>query len=155
WRCWQDWRGKSRTRVDCDCIARARCAPDSYRERRRYFMALIVIGGHSRRVGKTSVVTGIIAALPEYGWSAFKITQHRHGLGSADAGKEVAWAISEETDRAGGSDTSRFLAAGAEHAFWVRTEPNRLAEAMPPVQLKLPKSKNAIVESNSVLRFLQ
>jgi len=118
-------------------------------------MALIVIGGHSRRVGKTSVVTGIIAALPEYGWSAFKITQHRHGLGSADAGKEVAWAISEETDRAGGSDTSRFLAAGAEHAFWVRTEPNRLAEAMPPVQLKLPKSKNAIVESNSVLRFLQ
>jgi len=118
-------------------------------------MAVIVIGGHSRRVGKTSVVAGIIAALPEYGWSAFKITQHRHGLGPAGAGKEIAWAVSEETDRAGGSDTSRFLAAGAEHAFWVRTEPNRLAEAMPTVQLRLPKSKNAIVESNSVLRFLQ
>ena len=39
-------------------------------------MALIVIGGHSRNVGKTSVVAGLIAALPEYNWTAFKITQH-------------------------------------------------------------------------------
>ena len=123
--------------------------------RRRYDMAVIVVGGHSRRVGKTSVVSGIIAALAEYRWSAFKITQHRHGPGAADAGQNDAWAISEETDRSGGSDTSRFLAAGAERAFLVQTEPDRLAEAMPAVERKLAESKNAIVESNSVLRFLR
>ena len=47
-------------------------------------MSLIVIGGHSRSVGKTSVVAGLIAALPEYNWTAMKITQHGHGICSAD-----------------------------------------------------------------------
>jgi len=115
-------------------------------------MAVIVIGGQSRRVGKTSLVAGIIAALPEYRWSAFKITQHSHGL--ADGGQNATWAISEETDRKGNSDTSRFLAAGAEHAFLVRTSPECFAEAMPAVRQKLEESTNAIVESNSLLRFL-
>jgi hypothetical protein len=118
-------------------------------------MAVIVIGGHSRKVGKTSVAAGIIASLPEYRWNAFKITQHGHGLESTDAIETAGWEISEETDRAGGSDTSRFLAAGAERAFWVRTEPNHLAEAMPMVQYRLAEAKNAIVESNSVLHYLK
>ena len=43
-------------------------------------MALVVIGGHSRNVGKTSVVAGIIAALREYQWTAMKITQYGHGI---------------------------------------------------------------------------
>ena len=47
-------------------------------------MALIVIGGHSRGVGKTSVVSELIAALPEYNWMAMKITQHRHRLDPRD-----------------------------------------------------------------------
>ena len=82
-------------------------------------MALIVIGGHSRNVGKTSVVAGLIAALPEYNWTAFKITQYGHGVCSMDgkpchcATDDHSWAISEETDRSGDSDSSRFLAAGA------------------------------------------
>ena len=47
-------------------------------------MALIVVGGHSRSVGKTSVVAGIIAALPEMHWTAAKITQYGHGICSAN-----------------------------------------------------------------------
>ncbi|HEX4605395.1 MAG TPA: hypothetical protein VH724_15450, partial [Candidatus Angelobacter sp.] len=47
-------------------------------------MALVVIGGHSRSVGKTSVVAGLIAALPEFNWTALKITQFGHGICSAD-----------------------------------------------------------------------
>jgi len=43
-------------------------------------MALIVIGGHSRSVGKTSVVAGLISALSEYNWTALKITQYGHGV---------------------------------------------------------------------------
>jgi hypothetical protein len=124
-------------------------------------MSLIVIGGHSRNVGKTSVVAGLIAALPEYNWTALKITQYGHGVCSRDgepchcATDDHSWAISEELDRSGESDTSRFLAAGAARVWWVRTEQGRLAEAMPTVRGKLAESKNAIVESNSILKFLR
>ena len=43
-------------------------------------MAVIVVGGHSRSIGKTSVVAGLIARLPEFHWTAFKITQYRTRL---------------------------------------------------------------------------
>src|ERR1700732_2010974 len=124
-------------------------------------MSLIVIGGHSRNVGKTSVVAGLIAALPEFNWTALKITQYGHGVCSMDgepchcATDDHSWAISEELDCSGESDTSRFLAAGAARVWWVRTERGRLAEAMPTVRGKLAESKNAIVESNSILKFLR
>jgi hypothetical protein len=71
------------------------------------------------------------------------------------ATEDHSWAISEETGRASGSDTARFLAAGAERVWWVRTEQGRLAEAMPTVREKLQESKNAILESNSVLKFVR
>jgi hypothetical protein len=124
-------------------------------------MAIIVIGGHSRSVGKTSVVAGLIAALPEYRWTAMKITQYGHGICSRSgkschcASEDHTWAISEEQDRSGKSDTSRFLAAGARRVWWVRTEQGRLAEAMPTVHLKLSESANAILESNSILKFIR
>jgi len=124
-------------------------------------MAIIIIGGHSRSVGKTSVVAGLIAALPEYNWTAFKITQYGHGVCSADgepchcATDDHSWAISEEQDHSGKSDTSRFLAAGATRALWVRTEQGRLAEAMPAVRRKLAECQNAILESNSILKFVR
>jgi hypothetical protein len=124
-------------------------------------MALIVIGGHSRGVGKTSVVSGLIAALPEYNWVAMKITQHRHRIDPKDgetynsSSDDQSWAISEELDRFGDSDTSRFLAAGATRAWWVRTEPGCLAEAVPAIGGKLSDSDNAILESNSILKFVR
>ena len=36
---------------------------------------LVVVGGHSRNIGKTSVVSGLIRRLREYHWTALKITQ--------------------------------------------------------------------------------
>lgn len=124
-------------------------------------MAVVVIGGHSRSVGKTSVVAGLIAALPEFRWTAVKITQYGHGICSADgaacdcATDDHSWAITEEKDRSGDSDTSRFLVAGAEHSLWVRTQQGRLAEAMPGLRKKIPASANVIIESNSVLKFVR
>jgi hypothetical protein len=41
-------------------------------------MAIIVVGGSNRGVGKTALVCGLIAALPEYRWTAVKITAHDH-----------------------------------------------------------------------------
>jgi hypothetical protein len=123
-------------------------------------MAIVVIGGHSRNVGKTSVVAGLIAALPSYDWTAFKITQFGHGLCSLNgepchcATDDHTWAISEEKNFSGTSDSARFLSAGAKRAFWLRTEQGRLAEAMPAIRRRLAEAENAILESNSILKFI-
>src|SRR5690349_19114231 len=123
--------------------------------------ALVIIGGHSRNVGKTSVVTGLISALREFDWTAVKITQYGHGVCSANgapcdcATGDHSWAISEERDRSGESDTSRFLVAGAARALWVRTEQGKLAEAMPSLRERIKQARNVIIESNSVLKFLR
>jgi hypothetical protein len=124
-------------------------------------MPIVVIGGHTRSVGKTSVVAGIIAALPDLNWTALKITQYGHGVCSANGEAcdcvtaDHSLAVSEEKDRSGESDTSRFLVAGATHSWWVRTQQGQLAEAMPRVRKILANAPNAIIESNSILRFLK
>jgi hypothetical protein len=124
-------------------------------------MAIVVVGGHSRSVGKTSVVAGLIAALPERRWTAFKITQFGHGVCSASAELcdcstgDDSWAIVEERDRSGESDTSRFLVSGAERSLWVRTRQGNLAEAMPALRKLMAAAENVIIESNSVMKFLR
>ena len=126
-------------------------------------MAVVVIGGHSRNVGKTSVVAGIIAALPEMNWTAAKLTQFGHGVCSVSAEPcecalnehEHSWSLDEEFARSGESDTSRFLVAGAKRSLWVRTKQGMLAEAMPTLREQLKDAENVIMESNSVLRFLK
>ena len=124
-------------------------------------MAIVVVGGNTRNIGKTSVVAGLIAAMPEKHWTAFKITQFGHGVCAAngepcdcETGSHTI-AVSEERDGATGTDSARYLAAGAVRSFWVRTRQGQLAEAMPRVRRELAAAENAIVESNSVLRFLR
>ncbi|HTR23063.1 MAG TPA: hypothetical protein VMI10_03705 [Terriglobales bacterium] len=124
-------------------------------------MPVLVIGGHTRSVGKTSVVAGLISALRDMHWTALKITQYGHGVCSANgeacdcATADHSWAVTEERDRSSESDTSRFLVAGAEHSWWVRTQQGKLAEAMPRVRQILASAQNVIVESNSILRFVK
>jgi molybdopterin-guanine dinucleotide biosynthesis protein len=129
-------------------------------------MAIVVVGGHSRSVGKTSVAAAIIARLPEMRWTAFKITQFGHGFCTANGEPcdcqtdEHTVAVSEERDpRSGndwtGTDSARYLAAGAVRSFWVRTRIGNLAAAMPRVRKEFAAAENAIVESNSILGFLR
>lgn len=126
-------------------------------------MAIVVVGGHSRSVGKTSVVAGLIAATPDRNWTALKVTQYGHGICSNHGGpcgcavddQAHSFAIDEEQDLSGDSDTSRFLVAGAKRSLWVRTRQGFLAEAMPDVRLELASAENAIIESNSILKFLR
>ena len=125
-------------------------------------MAIVVIGGHSRNIGKTSVVAGLIAAMPEMRWTAFKITQYGHGFCTAEGAPcdcqtdEHTIAVSaEKPDGDPTTDSGRYLRAGAERSLWIRTRVGMLATAMPRVRKELAVSRNAIVESNSVLQFLK
>jgi hypothetical protein len=124
-------------------------------------VTVVVVGGHSRNIGKTSVVAGLIARLQEFNWTAFKITQYGHGFCTAD-GKpcqcqtdDSCVAVNFERDPVSGTDTSRFLAAGAARAVWVRTRIGMLADAMPRIEKEIAASENAILESNSILEFLR
>lgn len=122
---------------------------------------MVVVGGHTRNIGKTALVVDLIRALPEAKWTAAKITQYGHGVCSINgehcgcAPAEHAYSVSEELDRAGRSDTSRFLAAGAARAYWVRAKQGQLAAAMPLLREALRDSQNVIVESNSLLGFVR
>jgi hypothetical protein len=59
---------------------------------------LVVVGGQQRKVGKTSVVTAIVRAMPELEWTAVKLTSHHH------------------VEEPGKGDTARYLEAGAFRA---------------------------------------
>jgi hypothetical protein len=124
-------------------------------------MAIVVVGGHSRSVGKTSVAAAIIARLPEMHWTAFKITQFGHGFCTANGEPcdcqtdEHTVAVSEERDPATGTDSARYLAAGALRGFWVRTRIGNLAVAMPRLRKEFAAAENVIIESNSIMGFLR
>jgi hypothetical protein len=123
-------------------------------------MKLVMVGGHTRNIGKTSVVEGIIRALPDLNWTAVKITQFGHGMCSINgescgcAVSEHQFSITEERGRVTGTDTARFLAAGARRSLWVRTKQGELFTALPNFKKKIEGDEFVIVESNSLRRFM-
>lgn len=144
-------------------------------------MKLVVIGGHSRSVGKTSVAAALIAATRERNWTALKLTQYGHGICSASGepcgcaveDPECPYAISRETEfdakhidadpidakpttsssGAGISDTARLLRAGASESYWVRAPMGRLAIVLPELERLLAGREHVLIESNSILEF--
>ncbi len=124
-------------------------------------MKTVVVGGHSRNIGKTSVMAGVIRALPFLDWIAVKITQYGHGVCSHDgepcgcAPEEHPFALTEERDTRGRGDTCRFLAAGARRALWLRVRQGQLATAFPSLVEALRGADYAIIESNSILEFIE
>jgi hypothetical protein len=139
-------------------------------------------------------VCDLIAAFPNAQWVAGKITQYGHGVCAQNgencdcAPKEHAVALDWEGKRAplthAGADSARFLQAGAERAFWLRTKQGYLAEGMPVLRCALAdaargenysngessgikpllhakaegraeKGLNVIVESNSLMQLVK
>ena len=122
---------------------------------------LVVVGGHTRNIGKTSVICSLIRATPHLAWTAIKITQYGHGVCSKDgescecALPDHPFALQEEKDAAARTDTSRYLAAGARRSYWARTAAGNLGEALPALRRLWASSGNSIVESNSILQFVK
>jgi hypothetical protein len=130
---------------------------------------VIVVGGHTRSIGKTQLVCDVIAAFPGEKWIAGKITQYGHGVCAQNgencdcAPDEHVCAINWEAQADTGTDSARFLAAGARRSFWLRTKQGFLAEGLPLLRTALRQAIEAggaevppvIVESNSLLQFLK
>ena len=130
---------------------------------------LIVVGGHTRSIGKTQLVCDVISAFRPANWIAGKITQYGHGVCAQNgencdcAPDEHVCAINWEVQADTGTDSARFLAAGARRSFWLRTKQGFLAEGLPLLRAALQQAIEAgraelppvIVESNSLLQFLK
>lgn len=131
---------------------------------------VIVVGGHTRSIGKTQLVCDIIAAFPHANWIAGKITQYGHGVCAQNGAEcdcapdEHVCAIEWESQRDSGTDSARFLAAGAKQSFWLRTKQGFLAEGLPLLRGALREamgkqndqdSPPIVIESNSLLQFVK
>ncbi len=130
---------------------------------------VIVVGGHTRSIGKTQLVCDVISAFRRANWIAGKITQYGHGVCAQNgencdcAPDEHVCAINWETHADTGTDSARFLAAGARRSFWLRTKQGFLAEGLPLLRAALQETladaegelPPLIVESNSLLQFLK
>ena len=98
---------------------------------------MVVVGGHTRSIGKTQLVCDVIRAFPRTEWIAGKITQYGHGVCATNgdncdcAPTEHICALDWETRTDTGTDSARFLAAGAKRSFWLRTKQGYLAEGLP------------------------
>ena len=130
---------------------------------------VIVVGGHTRSIGKTQLVCDIISTFPQANWIAGKITQYGHGICAQNgndcdcAPDEHIGAIEWEAHPQSGTDSARFLAAGAKRSFWLRTKQGFLAEGLPLMRDALKQSlaepeedsPPLIIESNSLMQFLK
>lgn len=107
--------------------------------------SLIVVGGHSRGVGKTSLIEYILARRRDEAWTAVKISAHRHAPPGADP------PLVEEADAASPhTQTGRYLAAGASRAYLCRTPEARLRDTARFLEGLLAGGTSVIVESNRI-----
>lgn len=128
---------------------------------------LIVVGGHTRSIGKTQLVCDVIRAFPWVEWIAGKVTQYGHGVCARNgencdcAPEEHVCALDWETQTDTGTDSARFLQAGAKRSFWLRTKQGYLAEGLPLLREALREVKEregvraVIAESNSLMQFVK
>jgi len=120
---------------------------------------LLVVAGQCSKVGKTALIGELISNLPQFSWTAVKITPHFE-TGSTVKAVEMVWpfgrqafVICEDRDPTTETDTGRFLTAGAARAIWVQTKGGRLKECLPSLAAKLGTCQHIVVESNAILEF--
>ena len=111
-------------------------------------MAIVVVGGSAKDIGKTALVCAIISAFRHFHWTAVKITAHDY---IADTVDQVSAnpAIREETAADGETDTSRYLAAGARRALLITR--SGLQVPVEEIQSAIGVDRNVIYESNRIV----
>jgi len=117
-------------------------------------MALIVVGGQTKNIGKTTLICNIIAAFRQFHWSAVKISLHFHDPDDCELlAQGSGWSIWQQRSAESKSDTARFLKAGAERALLVRADGEHLQKTCATLQEQF-SIRNWIVESSSAATCL-
>jgi len=109
---------------------------------------ILVVGAHSRNVGKTSIICSILRGTPEIRWTAVKISANRRAVGDD-------FEVSEQSEPGGDTDSDRYLASGAARALWLRTADSRMDDAALQLRRLASTDANLIVESNRIVETLK
>lgn len=111
-------------------------------------MAIVVVGGSTKDIGKTALACTIISALRDFNWTAAKITGHSYELADP-ASPNLCPTIWEETVAGQETDTARYLAAGARRALLVTRHDERVP--IEELRLALGNDRNILFESNRII----
>jgi hypothetical protein len=118
---------------------------------------LLIISGTGRNTGKTTLAELVIRKFATSGINAVKITPHPHPESSALlllTGSND-FTIYEEKDKTSGKDTSRMLAAGANHAYLIISGDNFLEEAFTALTTIINDDCPLICESPLLARLIK
>ncbi len=115
-------------------------------------MAIVVVGGSTKDIGKTSLVCAVVSALRDFKWTAVKITGHSYQPDASTSraeSKPCEPTIWEEKNAGWGTDTARYLAAGARRALLV----TRHGPDVPinEIRAAIEDDHNIIFESNRIV----
>ncbi|MBM3808520.1 MAG: hypothetical protein FJW22_10035 [Acidimicrobiia bacterium] len=111
---------------------------------------MIVVGGHSRSVGKTTTIEEILGDRTDERWAAVKVSSHRHALPDVDRPLIEPDRLADPR-----TQTGRYLLAGAERAFLCRTPAAQLTATAAFIRELQDDGCNVIVESNRIIDFLR
>ncbi len=105
----------------------------------------VIVGGVSRKCGKTTVVCRIIALTRERRWLAVKVSHHAPENGAA-------YELVQETEAGESGDTRRYLAAGAARSYWLRGD---LEAGLAELCALLDGAEHWILESTRAIPLLE
>jgi hypothetical protein len=115
-------------------------------------VAILVVGGSTKDIGKTALVCAIISELRDFDWTAVKITAHDYIADVVDQ-TSAHPAIREETTAGQQTDTSRYLAAGARRALLVTR--SRAEVPVEEIRRAFGADRNVIYESNRIVDVIK
>ncbi len=122
---------------------------------------LLVVGGATRNVGKTTFVVNIIKKFsPKFSVVALKIKTLRtndtffHGKDRNPLKENEPYRITEETHE-GNEDTERMFSAGAERVFKIKAKVDYLHTAFLDFSERIKGNSLIVCESNSLFEFVK
>ena len=117
----------------------------------------LLIAGNGRNTGKTSLACLFIENIKSKTTVfAIKIAPHFHDLNGEShiLFKQTGITISEEVEKEGLKDSSRFLKSGAQKVFYVQCEDEQLQVALDFLLSKIPQDAPVICESGGMRKLV-
>jgi hypothetical protein len=111
---------------------------------------ILMVGGHSRKIGKSAVCAALIRAFPQVRWTAVKVTTHTHDAANVAESPHLV----EELPGSEAGDSGRYLAAGAARSYCLTVPSAKLAAAAPALP-RVTGGGHLLIESTRLREHLR
>jgi len=129
-------------------------------------MKTICITAAASKLGKTTLIQELIPVLKD--WAVCKVTTCvRHAEDDCPRGNEDTCGVCNSLDlpyviiadksiiNKPGTDTGKYVTAGALQVLWIQTRPEALAESLEEAVSQLPDVPGILFEGNHVMSYLK